>query len=92
MDESVLTVVVLLGLVALRGVLVGIGAALLLRPVSGCPACAAPTLGLHRPWLRRLLPFVEWRWCPECGWSGPARHLDSSTAPRVVSQTQESAR
>lgn len=72
--NSDLAIVVLLGLVVLRWVLLGIGAALILRPVDSCPACMAETHALHRPWLRRLAPWLEWRWCMACGWSGPAKH------------------
>ena len=76
MDSSAITVVVLLGLVMLRFILLGLGAALIIRPVVECPACFASTFALHRPWLCRLIPWLEWRWCPHCGWSGPARHED----------------
>lgn len=72
--ESGLAVIVLLGLVVLRWILLGIGAALILRPVDRCPACFADTIQLHRPFLRRIAPWLEWRWCAHCNWSGPARH------------------
>jgi hypothetical protein len=72
-------VIVLLGLVALRGVLLGIGAALIVRPVIECPACFAATSGLYHPWLRRIVPWLEWRFCVHCGWSGPGRRVVSGT-------------
>ena len=67
--------VVFLGLVLLRGVLIAVGAALLVRPVRQCPACFQATVELQRVWLRRLAPWLEWRWCPHCGWAGPARRV-----------------
>lgn len=82
MENSTLTVIVLLGLVGLRWVILGIGAALIVRPVTACPACAECTLALHKPWLRRLARWLEWRFCPGCGWQGPARRVpDAAHAP-----------
>jgi hypothetical protein len=81
-DVSSAAVIILFGLVALRWVVVGIGAALLLRPVQACPACFAPTFLLYRRWLRRLMPWMEWRWCPRCGWHGPARRVVSGHRTR----------
>jgi hypothetical protein len=78
-DTSSAAVIILVGFVALRWAAIGIGAALLLRPVRSCPACFAPTFVLYRRWLRRLAPWLEWRWCAACGWQGPARHLAEST-------------
>ncbi|HSJ15156.1 MAG TPA: hypothetical protein VK939_12120 [Longimicrobiales bacterium] len=75
MDISSAAVIILVGLVTLRWVIIGVGAALLLRPVRSCPACFGPTLMLHRRWLRRLAPWLEWRWCAGCGWQGPARRI-----------------
>jgi len=90
LENSTLTVIVLLLLVGLRWVLLAVGVALLVRPVSSCPACAASsTLGLHRPWLRWLTSWLEWRWCPQCGWQGPARRVPTplrARTPRRVSQ------
>jgi hypothetical protein len=74
-DSSGIIVSVLLGLVALRLLLIGLGAALIMRPVFDCPACFGPSFPLHRRWLRRLAPWIEWRWCPRCGWQGPARRV-----------------
>jgi hypothetical protein len=81
-DSSAITVVVLLGLVVLRGVLLAVGAALIIRPVVECPACFSTTFALHRPWFRRLVPWLEWRWCADCGWSGPARYLEDRPSLR----------
>jgi len=76
MDPTAAAVYVLLGLVALRVIIVGIGAALLLRPVRDCPACFADaTFRAHHRWLRLLAPWLEWRFCPRCGWHGPSRRL-----------------
>ncbi|MGH7502488.1 MAG: hypothetical protein ACREL7_12115 [Longimicrobiales bacterium] len=80
MDTSIATVIVLLGLVALRWVVIGIGVALLLRPVRECPACFFETFGLHHR-LLRFAPWLEWRWCPNCGWHGPARRTGQVNHP-----------
>jgi hypothetical protein len=72
LDASAAAVIILLGLVALRWIVVGVGVALLVRPVRECPACFHETFGLHHP-LLRLVKWLEWRWCPQCGWQGPAR-------------------
>lgn len=82
MDFSALAVIVLLGLVLLRGVLLGLGAALILRPVMECPACFEPaTFLLHRRLLHRLAPWLEWRFCPRCGWQGPAKKAEAGSPP-----------
>ncbi len=74
MDQTAIAAFVLFGLVALRFIIVGIGAALLLRPVRDCPACFAnSTFRAHRPVLRRIAPWLEIRFCPRCGWQGPSR-------------------
>ena len=65
-------VYVFMGLVLLRILLIGVGAALLIRPVLNCPACFQDTLKLRRPVLA-LGNWIEWRWCPSCGWQGLAR-------------------
>lgn len=70
---GLVTVLVFFCLVALRVALVFLGAVLILRSARQCPACLAPTTLMHTPWLRRLLPRVEWRWCAQCGWQGPGR-------------------
>lgn len=82
MDGSLLAVTVLLGLVGLRWILLGVGAALLLRPVSSCPACFQPTLLQEVTWLiRRAAPWLEWRFCPHCRWQGPARRVSLGASP-----------
>lgn len=89
MDPSVIVFFVFIGLALLRGVLVLLGAVLILRPVIDCPACFGPSFALHRPWLSRLAPWLEWRWCPRCGWQGPAKRLpsmDPRTADRMEAQ------
>jgi hypothetical protein len=72
---DIVILLVFLGLVVLRGVLLAVGAALIVRPVVECPACFRDTLGLQRKWLVKAAPWLEWRWCPHCGWSGPARRV-----------------
>lgn len=73
MDHTATAVIVLLGLALLRFVVLSVGAALILRAVKACPACFEPTFVLQRRWLQRLLPWLEVRFCPHCGWQGPAR-------------------
>jgi|SoiMethySBSTD1v2_1073268.scaffolds.fasta_scaffold5970834_2 hypothetical protein len=65
-------VYVFLGLVLLRVVLIGLGAAMLIRPVQQCPACFYDTLKLQRS-VVGLKKWIEWRWCPSCSWQGLAR-------------------
>lgn len=67
-----IAVLVLVGLIALRVGLLGLGSALLVRPVRDCPACFRPTAPVRVRWLH-LLPRFEWRWCMDCGWRGLAR-------------------
>lgn len=77
---GIIAVAVLFGLVALRVALIACGAVLILRSARQCPACLEETALLHTPRLRRLLPAVEWRWCPHCGWHGPGRAPADRTA------------
>lgn len=67
-------VLVFLGLVLLRVLAVGIGAALIIRPVRSCPACFQATLPIRKKWLRPARAY-EWRWCPACGWQGVGRRV-----------------
>jgi len=82
-DSSDVIVAVLLGLVALRVVLIVLGAALIVRPVIECPACFGPSFSLYRHWVERLAPWLEWRWCPRCGWHGPARRVPDEMRHRL---------
>ncbi|MBI4541160.1 MAG: hypothetical protein HY704_16790 [Gemmatimonadetes bacterium] len=66
---------VFLALVLVRAVVILVALAFLVQPVSSCPACFAPTLPIVKRWLRILAPRFEWRWCPRCGWQGPARRV-----------------
>lgn len=74
-------VAVLFGLVLLRWALVLAGALALIPRVRACPACFQQTVPIRRPWLRRLLPTLQWRWCPSCGWRGPASRKGSELVP-----------
>jgi hypothetical protein len=67
-----IVVYVFLALVLLRVLLVGLGAAMLIRPVQKCPACFHDTLKLQRT-LFGFKNWIEWRWCPSCSWQGLAR-------------------
>lgn len=82
------TVLVFLGFVVLRWGLVFGGTLLLIPRVRQCPACFQATLRIRRPWLRRLLPRLEWRWCPSCGWKGPSSRKGSE----LVASPAESRR
>lgn len=81
---------ILLALVLLRWGVLLVGAALVVRPVSDCPACREPTLLLHTPWLRRLAPLFEWRWCPACGWQGPGRRTGATHRIHVAEAPERS--
>ncbi|HSR43109.1 MAG TPA: hypothetical protein VLL48_13070, partial [Longimicrobiales bacterium] len=72
---------VLLALVALRWGLLLAGVLLLVPRVRACPACFDATVPLRRPWLARLAPWLEWRWCPRCGWEGPSRRRENDLVP-----------
>jgi len=77
----IFAVAVLLGLVLLRwGLLLG-GAALLIPRIRACPACFAETLPVRKAWLRRVAPWLGWRWCPACGWEGVSRRRGSALVP-----------
>ncbi len=75
-----IAVTVLLGLVVLRWGLLFVGAFFLVARVRACPACFEETLLLRRPWLHRVAPWLEWRWCPECGWQGLSRRAEGGLA------------
>lgn len=38
-----------------------------------CPRCADRLTLIRHELLRRVVPFVEHRWCMGCGWSGVVR-------------------
>jgi len=39
-----------------------------------CPDCSRDTKAVRLPaWMRRALPGMLLRWCPECGWEGLGR-------------------
>lgn len=76
-----LIVTVLAFLVLLRwGLLLGASAVVIPR-VRSCPACFADTVPIRRRWLRTLLPWLQWRWCPACGWEGPSNRGESELVP-----------
>lgn len=72
---------VLVALVVLRAFVLVAAAVLLIHPVSACPACFAPSVPVRKQWFRVLAPRFEWRWCPHCGWQGPARRVGLRRAP-----------
>lgn len=86
-----LIVGVLLATVLLRFTLVAVVVYLLLPRGPACPRCATGTALVQNRLLRRLVPWLEHRWCLECGWSGVARR--SPVWPghsRVISRTARS--
>ena len=62
-------------LALLRAAVILAAALLLIAPVSACPACFQPSLPIRRAWLAPFASRFEWRWCPHCGWQGPARRV-----------------
>ncbi len=68
-------VVILFFLVLLRFTVITVLGLLIIRPVRDCPACFRPTVPIRMTWLTRLYSTLEWRWCPECQWEGPARKM-----------------
>ena len=38
-----------------------------------CPACSGDSLLIRSVWMRRLIPWLERRWCLRCGWQGLTR-------------------
>lgn len=48
-----------------------------------CPACGGDALLVQRSWLlRRLIPWLEQRWCMSCGWGGITRRGRPHVAAR----------
>jgi hypothetical protein len=76
-------VLVLLALGLLRIGIVFVGATLIIRPATRCPACFHDTLAIRRRWLERMSSRYEWRWCPECQWQGVALKIESVGGRRV---------
>ncbi len=87
-----IAVLVLAALVALRWGILLVAAAALVPEVRGCPACFAATVPIHRPWLSRLLPRIEWRWCASCGWQGPGRRPGGTALSPPVGERAPSTR
>lgn len=75
--------VVFLGLVVMRYIFIFGGVAVLIPRVRACPACFDDTVAVRRRWLRLLAPWLEWRWCPSCGWRGPGRREPNELVPSV---------
>ncbi|MGH7482659.1 MAG: hypothetical protein ACRELV_10935 [Longimicrobiales bacterium] len=81
-------VAVFAGLVLLRLGLLAVAAVFLIGPVSACPACFRPTVPLLIRPLRRLAPWLEWRWCPDCAWQGPARRTGAQSLSTTISASK----
>ena len=80
-----LIVGVLLATVLLRFGLVAVLTYALLPRGPGCPQCGAQLTQIRNTFLRRVLPWLEHRWCLECGWRGVIR-----AHSRVMSRTARS--
>lgn len=68
-----LVVVVLFATVLLRAAIVVFVVYLIFPATRSCPRCAGDLALVRHPVLRRVLPFIEHRWCLACGWSGIVR-------------------
>ncbi len=80
-----LIVVVLLATVLLRLSLVALLTYVLLPRGPGCPHCGTPLTPIRNRLLRWILPWLEQRWCLECGWHGVVR-----AHSRVINRTARS--
>lgn len=83
MNEWVV-IAVLGALVGLRVAAVAFLVAFIVRPVRSCPACFRGTIPIRKRWLRLLRAHLEWRWCPGCGWEGPARRWPRAKSPHAA--------
>lgn len=79
-----LIVLVLFATVLLRAAIVLTFVYLILPAKRVCPLCGARLTPIRHPWLRRLLPLVEHRWCLDCGWSGLVRQVQSRVINRAA--------
>ena len=68
-----LVVVVLLSTVAMRLVIVGVVAYLLLPRGPVCPHCSEPMAAVRNRLVDYVMPGLERRWCLQCGWDGVVR-------------------
>jgi len=68
-----LVVVVLLLTVLFRFALVAVLTYVLLPRGPTCPHCSAQLTMIRNTFLQRVVPFLERRWCLECGWQGVVR-------------------
>jgi hypothetical protein len=81
-----LIVVVLFATVLLRAAIVMTVVYFILPATRVCPHCAADLTLIRHAVLRRLVPYVEHRWCLTCGWSGLVRR--STTPPLPTPQSR----
>lgn len=70
-----LVVVVLLVTVVMRLAMVGVVVYLLLPRGRACPRCGEPMAALRNRFINHVLPWLERRWCLECGWDGVVRRV-----------------
>ena len=71
--ELAVAVILFFFLVFLRLALIAVVGLFIIRPARDCPACFRPTVPIRKRWLAWFNSALEWRWCPECRWEGPAR-------------------
>ena len=79
-----LIVVFLFATVLLRAAIVVTFVYLMLPKKRVCPRCGAKLALIQHTVLRVLVPFVEHRWCLECGWSGVVRQRQSRVINRAA--------
>jgi hypothetical protein len=86
-----LIVVVLLATVLVRFTIIAAVVYLILPRGSACPRCGLALALIRHPWLQRLVPRLEHRWCLECGWSGVVRRAaGTGHQSRVINRTARS--
>jgi hypothetical protein len=73
MSDSVVFVLVFIGLLIIR---IGIASAfflLVLPEADRCPICDCPTLRIQSAAWNVILPWIRTSWCTDCGWQGLQR-------------------
>jgi len=75
---------VLLATVLLRFSIVATVVYLLLPRGPSCPRCGVEAATIRHPFLRRVLPWLEHRWCLDCGWNGLVRRVGGGPAEHLT--------
>lgn len=79
-----LVVVVLLVTVVMRLAIVGVVVYLLLPRGPTCPRCGVQMAGIRNRLVDHVLPWLERRWCLECGWDGLVRRVGKRADHSIV--------